>query len=410
MSKLLKNSVALFMASCFFSCSGTAQVDRVDEAQQNEKVNTQSIEIVVGAERDGEYLRLLQDKKVAVVANATSRVRDAHLVDYLLSKEVDVVKVFAPEHGFRGDADAGEHVNDELDSNTGLPIISLYGKNKKPSTEAMKGVDILLFDIQDVGVRFYTYLSTLHYIMEASAESGAKVLVLDRPNPNGFYIDGPVLEPGFESFIGLHPVPLVYGMTIGEYAQMINGEGWLKDGQVCDLTVVPCVGYNHSSFYTLPVAPSPNLPTMSSVYLYPSLALFEGTIVSVGRGTDFPFQVVGHPDFEPGPFSFTPAPNGGAKHPKLEGEECKALDLREYGEFFSKQSSQLYLFWLKGFYNEIADTQDFFLANKFFNKLAGNSTLMEQVKSGVSEEEIRASWQSDLEEFKKVRKKYLIYK
>ena len=335
MPKMLKNTLVILLAFCFFSCGGNAQEEQATANVSSPIASVFSDEVRVGAEDVPSYLPLIQAKKVAIVANATSVVKGTHLVDTLLTLGVEVKRVFAPEHGFRGKADAGEHVNDEVDAATGLPIISLYGKNKKPSKEQLTEIQAVVFDIQDVGVRFYTYLSTLHYVMEACAENDIPLIVLDRPNPNGFYIDGPMMESGFESFVGLHPVPLVYGMTIGEYAQMINGEGWLANGASCDLTVVKCQAYDHEILYELPIPPSPNLPNMSSVYLYPSLALFEGTVVSVGRGTDFPFQVVGHPDFEPGPFRFTPAPNEGAKYPKLEGVKCKGLDLREYGTFYS---------------------------------------------------------------------------
>jgi len=273
----------------------------------------------------------------------------------------------------------------------------------------LKKIDLLIFDIQDVGVRCYTYISTLHHVLEACAENGVEVLVLDRPNPNGFYVDGPMLKDGFESFVGMHPVPLIHGLTIGEYAQMIVGEAWIESAEKCVLSVVTCAGYSHSSIYELPVRPSPNLPNASSIYLYPSLVLFEGTSVSVGRGTDKPFQVVGHPDFTSGTYSFTPAPNLGAKYPKLEGKECKGMDLSRYGEFYSRQSSQMSLQWLLEFYKEMPDKDNFFLENGFFNTLAGSDELMTQIKNGMSEKEIRASWQEGLDEFKQRRAKYLLY-
>ncbi|MCX6295522.1 MAG: DUF1343 domain-containing protein, partial [Bacteroidetes bacterium] len=276
-------------------------------------------DLKVGADRTTEYLPLLKGKTVAVVANQSSLIKNTHLVDSLISIGVNVKKVFCPEHGFRGLVDAGENVANVKDPKTGLSIISLYGKNKKPSTADLKDVDIVIFDIQDVGVRFYTYLSTLHYVMEACAENNKQLIVLDRPNPNGYYIDGPVLEDAYKSFLGLHPVPIVYGMTIGEYAQMINGEGWLKAGVKCKLKVIPIVGYTHKDLFELAVRPSPNLPNMSSVYLYPSLGLFEGTIVSVGRGTDLPFQVIGHPTLTKTNYTFTPQPKPGAMEPKYNG-------------------------------------------------------------------------------------------
>lgn len=379
-----------------------------DTPLSTEQSATESI--ITGAERLETYLPLLEGKSVAVVANATSIIGDQHLVDTLLEKNIRVQKVFAPEHGFRGQKDAGETVNDEIDVQTGLPIHSLYGSNKKPSSELLSGLDVVVFDIQDVGVRFYTYLSTLHYVMEACAENDIPLIVLDRPNPNGFYIDGPVLKPEFSSFIGLHPVPLVYGMTIGEYGQMINGEGWLKNGVRCDLTVIKLEGYTHKSYYTLPVKPSPNLPNMNSVYLYPSLALFEGTSVSIGRGTAFPFQVIGHPDYPIKDFSFTPLPVSGAMFPKLEGQLSHGVDLRTSEASAATAKSQLSLDWMIDFYTQLPDQDNFFLTNNFFNKLAGNNALMQQIKSGLSADEIRASWQSDLSAFRAIRQNYLLYK
>jgi uncharacterized protein YbbC (DUF1343 family) len=365
--------------------------------------------ITVGAERTGEYLPLLRGRNVAVVTNQTGRIGDAHLVDSLLALGVRVVKVFAPEHGFRGEADAGEHVKDQRDRTTGLPLVSLYGANKKPSPEQVKDVDLLLFDIQDVGVRFYTYISTLHYVMEAAAEHGKRVVVLDRPNPNGFYVDGPVLDMKHKSFVGMHPVPLVHGMTIGEYAGMINGEGWLKDGLRCDLVVVPCLDYDHERTYAPPVRPSPNLPNLSAIYLYPSLGLFEGTIVSVGRGTDQPFQCIGYPGNPIGAFTFTPRSMPGAKDPPHKGVECRGIDLRGYGEFQSRMERRLRLHWLIGLYRDAPDQKGFFLANNFIDKLAGGPELRRRILAGEDEETIRASWQQDLRAFMKVRAKYLLY-
>ncbi len=366
--------------------------------------------LTVGAERFDAYLPLIEGKSIAVVANATSRAQDQHLVDALLERDIQVRKVFAPEHGFRGEKDAGEIVKDEHDAKTGLPIYSLYGRQKKPTPEMLNGVDAMVFDIQDVGVRFYTYLSTLHYIMESCAENNVPLVLLDRPNPNGFYIDGPVLKPEFASFVGLHPVPLVYGMTIGEYGQMINGEGWLNNGATCDLTVVKLEGYDRNSSYDLPVKPSPNLPNATSVYLYPSLALFEGTVVSIGRGTDFPFQVVGHPDYKDGDFTFTPKPVAGAMTPKLEGELCRGFDLRAKKPAIISTDSQIDLERVINFYQKLPNKDEFFLPGNFFNKLAGNSALMRQIKAGESAEDIRNSWQEDLNDFKEIRRKYLLYK
>lgn len=365
-------------------------------------------DIKVGADRTQEYLPLLKGKTVAIAANQSSTIKQTHLVDSLVALGINVKKVFCPEHGFRGTVDAGKKVKTYKDSKTDLPIISLYGKNKKPTAADLQDVDVVIFDIQDVGVRFYTYLSTLHYIMEACAENNKSLIVLDRPNPNGYYIDGPVMEDTYKSFLGLHPVPLVYGMTIGEYAQMINGEGWLKDKAKCNLKVITLVNYNHSDFYELPIKPSPNLPNMSSVYLYPSLGLFEGTVVSVGRGTDLPFQVIGHPTLKETTYSFTPKPQSGAMSPKYNGELCHGFNLYEFGKEYMKDTKKIYLFWLMGTYKNTPDKVTFFDEN--FNYHAGNATLQKQIKDGVSEAEIRSSWQDGIKKFKVVRKKYLLYK
>ncbi len=380
------------------ACGTPAQVVVVPPSKANVKV---------GAARTESYLPLLQGKRVAVVTNQTGLIGNTHLVDSLLSLDVQVVKVFAPEHGFRGEADAGAHVKDEKDTRTGLALVSLYGSNKKPTPAQINDVDLLLFDIQDVGVRFYTYISTLHYIMEAAAESGKEVVVLDRPNPNGFYVDGPVLKMTHTSFVGMHPVPLVHGMTVGEYAQMINGEGWLKDKRTCTLTVITCEGYDHETYYQLPVRPSPNLPNMAAVYLYPSLGLFEGTVVSVGRGTEYPFQCIGYPGNPIGDHTFTPKSMPGAQDPPHKGVECRGLDLREYGEFQSRLDRRSKLQWLIGLYQEAPDKKAFF--NNFFDKLAGGKHLRERIIAGDDEETIRASWQPELQEFMERRSKYLLY-
>jgi uncharacterized protein YbbC (DUF1343 family) len=361
----------------------------------------------VGAERMESYLPSLDGKSVAIVANHTSLVDDQHIVDTLLTRGVHIRKIFSPEHGFRGDKDAGELVHTYVDGKTGLPVISLYGKRKKPKKEDLQDIDVVVFDIQDVGVRFYTYISTMHYVMEACAENDVKFIVLDRPNPNGFYIDGPVLDTQYRSFVGMHPIPLVYGMTIAELARMINGEGWLKDDLKCDLSWVPCANYTHDSLYKLPVRPSPNLPNMRSVYLYPSLGLFEGTIVNVGRGTEFPFQVYGHPKLQ-GDFQYTPRPiKGASMHPKHKNKQCKGTDLREYplDSMFSEPG--LKLEWLAEAYEELQGTEDFFL--KFFTNLSGNSTLQEKIEEGQSIDKIQQSWDDKIEEFKKKREQYLIY-
>ncbi len=363
--------------------------------------------LLTAAERAGAYLPLLYGKNIAVVANQTSVVKDEHLVDYLLESKVNVIRVFAPEHGFRGTASAGEHVADGRDAKSGLPVISLYGSHKKPVAGDLEGLDIILFDIQDVGARFYTYISTMTYVMEACAENDVKMLILDRPNPHGYYVDGPVLKKGFESFVGMHHVPVIHGMTIGEYAQMVNGEGWLKKGVKCDLEVVTCQGYDHLTEYELPVKPSPNLPNKNAIALYPSLCFFEGTNVSVGRGTDIPFQLIGAPYFKDGTITFTPEANEGAKSPKYENEVCTGFDLREFAEFYVDGLGELYLFWLIEAYEMAPDKSVFF--TRFFNTLAGTDTLRKQIEAGQTMEEIRESWQPDLQAFKKIRRKYLLY-
>jgi len=354
------------------------------------------------------YLPLMKGKKVAIIANHTSVVDGVHLVDTLLSLGVDISKIFCPEHGFRGEVAEGLTVKDQIDTRTGLPVVSLYGKRKKPLPSDLEGIDIVIYDIQDVGVRFYTYISTLHLMMEACAEQGKQVLVLDRPNPNGFYIDGPVLDTAYRSFVGMDPIPVVYGMTPGEFAKMVNGEGWLAEGMQCDLTVIPCRHYTHKTYYELPVKPSPNLPTMRSVYLYPSLCFFEGTIMSVGRGTDFPFEVYGHPDYPDHLFSFTPEPKPGASvNPKYKGQSCYGVDLRNIPVRFLRDNKHLVLDWLIDAWKEMGKRDDFF--NAYFVKLAGTAQLEQQIKAGKDKYTIRWSWKKDLEKFKEIRKKYLLY-
>ena len=402
----MKNLLIL-ISLVLVSCSAKPNKEKKTEIANLTEVK-EEVKIIVAANQTAEYLDLLKGKKVGVVANQTSVIfkgdTHVHLVDSLVSLDVDVTKVFAPEHGFRGKADAGEHVEDGIDATTGLPIISLYGANRKPSHEHLKGLDVMLFDIQDVGVRFYTYISTLHNVMEVCAELNIPLIVLDRPNPNGHYIDGPMLKEEAKSFVGMHPVPTVYGMTIGEYGKMINGEKWLENGIQCDLTVIPLKNYTHNSEYDLPILPSPNLPNAQSINLYPSLCFFEGTNVSAGRGTEMQFQIFGSPflakdSFD---FSFTPKPNFGAKHPKHEGEVCFGRDLRTY-----KKLSSLNLEWLIESYAQTADKEKFF--NKFFLKLAGTKELQQQIEAGLSSEEIQLSWQNDLTFFKEVRKMYVLY-
>lgn len=367
------------------------------------------------------YEMLLEGKKVALAANQTSIVTPyalvgegnvkalplSHTLDFLREKGINVVKVFCPEHGFRGDADAGEVIGDYRDRRTGIPVISLYGKKKKPAPEDLADVDVVVFDMQDVGIRFYTYISTLHYLMEACAESGLPLLVMDRPNPNAFYTDGPILDVKYRSFVGMHPVPVVYGMTIGEYAMMINGEGWLKEGIRCELTVIPCRNWERESVVVLPCRPSPNLPDEVSVMLYPSVCLFEGTVVSEGRGTYTPFQVFGHPALTNMPYRFVPESIPGmSKNPKCLGQECHGMDLREKFDEV-KKSKRIRLDWLLAAYRNYTGKETFFTA--FFEKLAGTSELQKAVVAGKNESEIREMWKPGLEHFKTIRSKYLIY-
>lgn len=363
-------------------------------------------DIIMGAEQLDKYLPLLKNRRVALVVNQSSLVQGEHLVDVLIRKRVNIVKIFAPEHGFRGNKDAGEHLKNGKDRATGLPIISLYGKHKKPTRSDLSNVDIIVFDIQDVGVRFYTYLSTLHYVMEATAQNHIPIIVLDRPNPNGGRIDGEVLNFNYKSFVGMHPVPILYGMTIGEYAMMINGEGWLKGNLKSNLTVIPLKYYTHRTFYYLPIKPSPNLPNELAIYLYPSLALFEGTVFSVGRGTDKQFQIYGNPYYKNRTFSFTPYPMEGAKHPKFEGKKCYGVDLRS--EYININSG-INLNYIIDAYKNYPNKKNFFLKNRFFDKLAGSNKLRRQIEAGMSPKEIKKGWEKELNEFKKIRENYLIY-
>lgn len=359
-------------------------------------------ELKVGAARMDEYLPLLEGKRVALVVNQTSRIDETHLVDTLIARGVNIVKVMAPEHGFRGEAADGEHIDDSKDSKTGLPIISIYGKTKKPSPELLADVDVLIFDIQDVGIRFYTFISTMHYIMEAGAENNKKVIVLDRPNPNGMYVDGPVKGDSISSFVAMHPIPIVHGLSVGELAKMINNEGWLANSIQCDLTIIPVTGWDHSMPYSLPVSPSPNLPTDNSITLYPSLGLFEGTVVSIGRGTDHPFEMMGHPDYSKGTYTFTPQPNAGSKYPPLEGKES-------HGYFFGNEKAkpELTLRYLLDYHEDLKDDTTFF--RPYIRLLSGSENFQEQIESGMSESEIKATWQPRLNEYKAMRKKYLLY-
>ncbi|MGE0089833.1 MAG: exo-beta-N-acetylmuramidase NamZ domain-containing protein [Bacteroidales bacterium] len=364
--------------------------------------------IKTGAEQTEKYLPLIKNKSVALVANHTSLIKNTHLLDSLLALGVNIQKVFSPEHGFRGKADAGELIHNFTDEKTGVQVVSLYGNNKKPQAEDLQDVDLVIFDLQDVGVRFYTYISTMHYVMEACAENNIELLIFDRPNPNGFYIDGPVLEENHKSFVGMHTVPIVHGMTIAEYARMINGERWLANGIQCTLSFILCDNYTHDSLYRLPVAPSPNLPNMQAVYLYPSLGFFEGTKLNVGRGTDFPFQVFGSPDFIDTSFSYTPRRiDGASKFPPHEDQQCFGVDLRNYPTEVLIKSKQINIDWLLKSYHQTADTTDFF--NLYFYNISGTKTLKEQIISDKTEAEIRQSWQAGLEKFKNIRSKYLLY-
>lgn len=397
----LKSIFIFLISSCGYSNS--PQTEDQLPAKIEDRID-RVLGVSVGAEQTMDYLPLLKDKKVGIVGNQSSIIGQTHLVDSLLSLKVEVKKVFSPEHGFRGDADAGEHVSSEKDKKTGLPIVSLYGKNKKPTQDQLKGLDIIVFDIQDVGVRFYTYISTLHYVMEACAEANIPLIVLDRPNPNGHYVDGPVLDPKFTSFVGMHQVPIVYGMTIGEYGKMINGEGWLEKNYTCDLTVIPCKNYNHNTPYSLPVPPSPNLRSDISIQLYPSLCILEATTVSVGRGTDGPFELYGHPDFPKMDFSFTPEPGPGSKDPKYKNVICYGYNM---GESERRETKFDLNFLLNS--NLLLKGKTFVDRPEMFKLLSGNDVLIEQLKNGISEEEIRASWQEKLDAFKLIRAKYLMY-
>ena len=434
MKNLLKTASLLFIyITISFSCGSAkkninsksiSNIKSINTSNESSETNTFNDLLVnnfrTGAENVNAYLDKLKNKKIGVITNQTGTIRkfkiippnskdngsysvsNISIIDFFIDEKLNIQTIFAPEHGFRGTADAGEHIIDGKDSKTGLPIISLYGDNKKPKPEQLDGIDIMVFDLQDVGARFYTYISSLHYIMEACAENNIQLIILDRPNPNGSIVDGPILEKEFTSFVGMHPIPLLHGMTIGEYAKMINGEKWLKNGIQCDLTVITCLNYKREMKYSLPIKPSPNLPNDQSINLYASLCLFEGTNVSVGRGTETQFQIYGSPFLPKSDFKFTPKPNLGAKNPVYNGKEC-------YGEDLSKieKVTQLELKWLLKAYKNTPDKSKFF--NSFFTKLAGNKKLQQQIETGISENEIRKSWEKGLSDFKEMRKKYLIY-
>ncbi len=365
----------------------------------------------MGAECTGEYLPLLEGKSVGVVANHTSLIGKTHLVDSLIALNVNVVRVFGPEHGFRGNAADGTKLEDNIDPETGVPVVSLYGSKRKPGIEDIQDLDIIVYDIQDVGTRCYTYISTLQYVMEACAENDLTCLVLDRPNPNGFYVDGPVLDTTqYRSFIGMNAIPLVYGMTVAEYARMINEEGWLKDSIICDLKWITCKNWDHRKFYELPVKPSPNLPNMASVYLYPSMVLFEGTILSEGRGTEMPFQIYGHPKYPTREFSFTPVSIPGvSEFPKFKDQLCYGVDLSAVPNSFFRNNRQLVLEWILDAYKQMGEREDFFNERGFALR-AGTSDLIEQIREGKASWRIKNTWKKDLAAFKLVRKKYLLYR
>ena len=387
------------------SCKGDQQKD-IEARDHKNEISVKKI--ITGANQTEKYLPLLKGKQIAVVANQTSVIfkedpsKNVHIVDSLLSLGINIIKVFAPEHGFRGKVLGGKHISDINDKKTGLPIKSLYGKSRKPSQSNLQGVDVIIFDIQDVGVRFYTYISTMTNVMEAAAENNIQVIILDRPNPNGHFIDGPVLKPEYKSFVGMHTVPIVYGLTIGEYAQMVNGEKWLKDGVHCNLKVIKLDNYTHNLEYSLPIRPSPNLPNDRSINLYPGLGLFEGTIINEGRGTDFQFQRYGAPFFPKTNFSYIPQSNFAYKHPKFEGELCYGVDLSNKGTLNEIDISSII-----DAYNKTPKSKEFF--KESFTRLAGNLKLREQIESEMNAQEIRATWQDDIEKFKKIREKYLLY-
>ncbi len=426
----------LFFCTVLISCGSNTKVSSqeisenvLDTIPQKKAAETTGIQpVIVGANQTEEYLSLLEGKNVAIVGNQTTVIfkypnstafldsengkqslktkQHTHLVDSLLSRNIKIQKVFAPEHGFRGKADAGELVADEKDVKTGLPIFSLHGKNKKPSKESLSGIDIVVFDIQDVGVRFYTYISTLHYVMQACAENNIPLLILDRPNPNAHYIDGPTMEPENTNFLGIHPIPLVHGMTMGEYAKMTNGEGWLGEGLQCEITVIPVKNYTHDTFYSLPIRPSPNLPNDKAINLYPSLGFFEGTTINAGRGTETQFQIYGSPDLslDKYDYAYTPKPNFGAKYPKHRGEVCYGNDLRK-----TPRLNRIHLEWLVNAYKNSKNKEKFF-NTKSFTAHAGTTKLQQQIMEGVSVTQIKKSWSEDLKKYKAKRNKYLIYK
>lgn len=398
--------IVVFVLFLLFNCeNNTSQTQKV----LGEEIKEAQVELQVGAAQFEQYLPTLKQGRGALMVNHTSMIEEVHLVDTLQSLGISIKTIFAPEHGFRGLADAGQKIEDGIDEKSGLPVVSLYGKKKKPGREELEGLDWVIFDIQDVGARFYTYISSMHYLMQACAEFNLPLLILDRPNPNGHYVDGPVLKPGFESFVGMHKIPVVHGMTVGEIAQMINEEGWLGENLRVDLKVIPCKGYTHDTAYVLPKKPSPNLPNNRAIYLYPSLCYFEGTVMSIGRGTTKQFQIIGHPDYPQGTFEFTPISRPGAKYPKHQNKLCRGYDLTTLDENNIRAKAKVDISYLIEAYQNFPDKSSFFLKNNFIDKLAGGDDLRKQIIAGKTEEEIRASWQENLDQFKLIRSKYLIY-
>ncbi|HOZ29890.1 MAG TPA: DUF1343 domain-containing protein [Bacteroidales bacterium] len=408
----MRNILILLALGIFVACNNSAKTNVSNNSLENENKNADTI-IYPGIYQTDLYLNLISDKKIGIVSNQTGVINNIHLVDTLLSLKQNVLKVFCPEHGFRGTADAGQTIETGIDEKTGIFITSLYGKNKKPTPEQLADLNVVIFDLQDVGVRFYTYISTLHYVMEACAESNIPLIVLDRPNPNAHYIDGAVLDTAnYRSFIGMHPVPIVYGMTIGEYAQMINGEKWLRNGIQCKLTVIPCKNYTHNTKYSLPVKPSPNLPNDRAIELYPTLCFFEATTLSVGRGTDKQFQILGHPSLsvvEEASFTFTPMPNEGAKDPVLNGQLCYGFDLSENSSIFEWKNDRINISLIIAVYKLFPKNELFFKKTNSIELLSGYAEFRTQIENGISEEEIRKGWKQGIENFKTIRSKYLIY-
>ncbi len=404
------SSFLLLIPLSVIACNGCG-MKRVkqDAGIRSSNLPVHTTKILTGADQTEKYLPILKGKKIGLVVNQTAEIDGVPLVDSLKSLGVDIKAIFGPEHGFRGDADAGEKVGNDVDIKTGFPVISLYGAKQAPSKEDLKDIDLVVFDIQDVGARFYTYTITMTRVMQACAENKVPLLILDRPNPNGDVVDGPILQPGFKSGVGMNPIPIAHGLTVGEFAQMANGEGWLKNGIKCDLSIVEVANYKHSMEYILPVKPSPNLPNNLSIYLYPTLCLFEGTVMSEGRGTTFPFQVLGHPLLK-GKYDFTFTPvsmDGMSKNPPLENQLCYGIDFRKMNIEHIRKEKQLDIQLLMDIYRQFPDKEHFFTS--FFNKLAGNQLLMQQIKDGASEADIRASWQPALDDYQTKRKKYLLY-